>query len=489
MTMDAIRSTDNKGNGYRLIASAKRTSPVETKKDTYSDIQATKKRSRMEGEGSGSAQLAPIFRRKNESASSSSSTSKNSLKWKTSLGPQGTCLYAEYGDAFLREVQSRQKADKVGKVKVACFDLDGCLIKPKGSKTWPSASDVLDFEQAFRGTFERVKEEYENGSCIAIITNQDQTTANAKRLQTWKTKVANIANVIDCPMIIFAALAKDGFRKPGRLIWDNGIVQAYVEAGGNAKDIDIDSSISIPEQASFFVGDAAGRVGDHSDTDRKWAINIGIPFYTPEEFFQSEKPKPFKLKGWRPVLHDTNDEKGTLPLNFFSDPAKKKDSLDLVLFVGPPAAGKTSFYRLHFAQHDYVWINQDTLKTAARCQAVARESLKAGKSVVIDNTNRNVATRSHYFDIARELGNVQVRCVFFDVSEDLCWHNNLFRVRAGLQPLNESRQLLPKLAISSYFHTLERPRKEEGFDADIVVVEWSFRGGEEAKQRWLKQWE
>jgi bifunctional polynucleotide phosphatase/kinase len=39
--------------------------------------------------------------------------------------------------------------------------------------------------------------------------------------------------------------------------------------------------------ASFFVGDAAGRQysrnkSDFSSTDRKWALNVGIPFLTPE---------------------------------------------------------------------------------------------------------------------------------------------------------------------------------------------------------------
>jgi len=38
---------------------------------------------------------------------------------------------------------------------------------------------------------------------------------------------------------------------------------------------------------SFFVGDAAGREypkgkPDFSSTDRKWALNIGLPFFTPE---------------------------------------------------------------------------------------------------------------------------------------------------------------------------------------------------------------
>lgn len=34
--------------------------------------------------------------------------------------------------------------------------------------------------------------------------------------------------------------------------------------------------------ASFFIGDAAGRPNDHSSTDRKLALNIGLPFQTPE---------------------------------------------------------------------------------------------------------------------------------------------------------------------------------------------------------------
>jgi hypothetical protein len=36
------------------------------------------------------------------------------------------------------------------------------------------------------------------------------------------------------------------------------------------------------KEASFFVGDAAGRAGDFAGTDRKWASNVGIQFFTPE---------------------------------------------------------------------------------------------------------------------------------------------------------------------------------------------------------------
>lgn len=106
-----------------------------------------------------------------------------------------------------------------------------------------------------------------------------------------------IAQAIDCPMLILAALSDDGFRKPGRLAWDHAIVPAYVQAGGKADDVLIEGDEG--QQVSFFVGDAAGRVGDHSDTDRKWAMNVGIPFLTPEEYFKGEKVRWERLRGRR----------------------------------------------------------------------------------------------------------------------------------------------------------------------------------------------
>jgi bifunctional polynucleotide phosphatase/kinase len=43
----------------------------------------------------------------------------------------------------------------------------------------------------------------------------------------------------------------------------------------------------LDKSSSFFVGDAAGRKypggkADFSSTDRKWAENIGLRFFTPE---------------------------------------------------------------------------------------------------------------------------------------------------------------------------------------------------------------
>jgi hypothetical protein len=48
--------------------------------------------------------------------------------------------------------------------------------------------------------------------------------------------------------------------------------------------------VTICRERSFYVGDAAGRPGDHSDSDRKMAQAAGLPFFTETEFFNPGRP-------------------------------------------------------------------------------------------------------------------------------------------------------------------------------------------------------
>lgn len=76
-------------------------------------------------------------------------------------------------------------------------------------------------------------------------------------------------------MMFLAATESDQYRKPGVGMWK------YL------KD-DIFQEYKIDMKESFYCGDAAGRPKtasrskDFSDSDIKFAHNIGLKFYTPE---------------------------------------------------------------------------------------------------------------------------------------------------------------------------------------------------------------
>lgn len=91
------------------------------------------------------------------------------------------------------------------------------------------------------------------------------------------------------PFRVLAPIAKDGYRKPNLGTWyalqkifeqGNVIIGEYPVLLGTLYCVD---TVSLADTASsFYVGDAAGRDGDHECTDRKYALNAGLGFFTPE---------------------------------------------------------------------------------------------------------------------------------------------------------------------------------------------------------------
>jgi len=250
-----------------------------------------------------------------------------------------------------------------------------------------------------------------------------------------------------------------------------------------------ENGVQIDKASSFYVGDFAGRhfpnstkMKDRAATDRKWALNVDIPFKTPEEYFLGKPPDPnFMLQGFHvsslPSLPAfTPSSSPLLPI---------EPTQELVLFVGYPCLGKTRFYRQHFEPAGYLHVNQDTLKSRDKCVKAVREALATGKKCVVDNTNRDASTRRYYIDAAAKHG-VPVRCMWFTGSLELAWHNNLYRAYA-LPPsvaVRESpRDIVPMSAFSSFKDDFEEPDLKEGF-AHVKKVNWVFDGTEVERKRW-----
>jgi bifunctional polynucleotide phosphatase/kinase len=199
------------------------------------------------------------------------------LMW-TCVGADGTVSGAE-GDVAVEP-----------RAKVAAFDLDGTLVNVKSSgamgRAWPlDEDDWVLFNDRVPATVRRY---HSDGYEIAILSNQGgvQTKLAGKMAQLVKARSAAVAATLGVPCRVLLCPSRDpdnAYRKPQTGMW------AFLEElrGPGAPPID--------RARSVFVGDAAGRSGDHggkaADSDRAFAEALGVPFLTPEEAFGAIKGK------------------------------------------------------------------------------------------------------------------------------------------------------------------------------------------------------
>ncbi|KAI5954098.1 pnk1 [Candida margitis] len=178
------------------------------------------------------------------------------------------------------------------KVKVAAFDLDGTLIDTKsGAKFSRGPGDWKWWGKSPTMTPQTVAKYFNLGHLIVIFTNQGAVVANkdSKSYSNLRAKLNLIYNELAKYKVesiyVYASPKKPSkgststeeqhklTRKPAIGIWQD-LESVLAEKG---KVIDYENS--------FYVGDAAGRKQDFSDSDFKFAENAKISFKTPEEFF------------------------------------------------------------------------------------------------------------------------------------------------------------------------------------------------------------
>jgi predicted kinase len=148
--------------------------------------------------------------------------------------------------------------------------------------------------------------------------------------------------------------------------------------------------------------------------------------------------------------------------------------MEMVLFIGIQASGKSSFYRERFFR-THVRVNLDMLKTRHREQLLINACLAGQTKFVVENTNVTRKERARHIIPARNAG-FRIIGYFFETTT------------AEAVQRNESRpepDRVPKVAIFTAMKRLEPPNLEEGFDelfrvrlntpAGFIVEPW--RGG------------
>ncbi len=130
----------------------------------------------------------------------------------------------------------------------------------------------------------------------------------------------------------------------------------------------------------------------------------------------------------------------------------------LVIFVGLPASGKSTYYFAHFAA-THAHVSKDLLARGARQEPLVEAALKAGKSVVVDNTNPSPAARAPLIAIGRRHG-ARIIGYFFEVDVKTALVRN--RQRQG-------KGRVPDVALFVTKKKLVPPSYDEGFDEIHVI--------------------
>ncbi|XP_060679447.1 bifunctional polynucleotide phosphatase/kinase, partial [Hemiscyllium ocellatum] len=163
--------------------------------------------------------------------------------------------------------------------KFAGFDIDGTIITTKSGKVFPTGPD--DWRILYPEIPGKLIKLISEGYKVVFLTNQRGISRGKVRAEDFQAKAEAIVNKLGIPVQVYVSTGLGFFRKPML-----GMLDHLREQGNNGVKVDLASCL--------YVGDAAGRPAnwapgrkkkDFSCSDRLFALNAGIPFYTPEEFF------------------------------------------------------------------------------------------------------------------------------------------------------------------------------------------------------------
>ena len=269
-----------------------------------------------------------------------------------------------------------------------------------------------------------------------------------------KQRIGGFIELIGVPIWVYAATHGNHYRKPSTEMWDR-----------MTQELKIDPVLIH----SVYVGDAAGRVKgwatgkkkDFSCSDRKFAHNVGLPFKTPEMYFQGAEP----TDKW-----EWGGFNGAAFLETYKAPALPKlqpsKGQEMVFMIGPPASGKSTYTERYYPKH--VRVNRDTLKTKAKCLKRTREALEAGDSVVIDNTNPKKSDREPYLKLLNQFGDkgiIRTTALVMDTPKDLALHLNELRVKRTKGEVKN----IPMVVYHTYYKYYEEPDSSEGIQNVVHI--------------------
>ncbi|XP_033754080.1 LOW QUALITY PROTEIN: bifunctional polynucleotide phosphatase/kinase-like [Pecten maximus] len=380
-----------------------------------------------------------------------------------SLGPPRQDSKWEYHDKLYVYTGKGVRASS----KIAGFDIDGTIITTKSGRVFPK--DNSDWKILYPEIPGKLKKLHEQGYKIVFFTNQKGVEKGKTLIEDLQHKFTALLKLMGVSAQILISTGEGVYRKPCL-----GMLEFLRDRGNE------DIMVSITD--SFYVGDAAGRPAkwapgkkkDFSCSDRMFAMNAGLKFYTPEEYFLSQPKAKYEMPDFDPRKVDSG--------SCLTEPANAKvvsPSPEMVILVGFPASGKSFFSTTRLVPKGYIQINRDTLGTWQKCVTMCTKSLKEGKSVVIDNTNTTKEQRERYIPLAKKAG-IPCRCFVFTASLYQCRHNERYR-----EMVDKTHKAISEITMNSMRSKYEAPNTSEGF-SEIVKINFVPNFENPRHERWYK---
>ena len=152
--------------------------------------------------------------------------------------------------------------------KVIFCDLDGTLIETISGETFPKGVWDMRIKFDVLDAIKKLNPEY-----IFIMSNQGGIESGFVDEYDFKNKIGYIACAIreycDCKcyyMYCETNDKSDPYRKP-----NTGMLEILVESY-------VEDDFDFIKQKSLMIGDASGKEGQFSDSDKKTAENFGIDY-------------------------------------------------------------------------------------------------------------------------------------------------------------------------------------------------------------------
>jgi predicted kinase len=132
--------------------------------------------------------------------------------------------------------------------------------------------------------------------------------------------------------------------------------------------------------------------------------------------------------------------------------------MQLIMFVGIPASGKSTFYKQRFF-HSHMRISLDLFNTRNKENRFLESAFSLQQRIAIDNTNVTKADRAYYIEQAKANRYVVIGYYFEPNLKDCLERNER---RSGKEKIN-------RVGVIAKFKVLEPPVWNEGFDELYTV--------------------